>query len=546
MPVSKMARWGAMVAGVVLLTTTAVACASSSEGTGGGSGEPVHGGELTYLVDQAQLTLDPGVSPAEVTGLIDRNIFDSLVVQAGPSSFQPWLATKWTISADGLEYTFDLKTGVKFSDGTPFDAASVKETLDHVVRPETKSQYAASLIAPYKSSTVIDASTIKVTLSKPFRPFLQALSTPFLGIQSPKALAVPATDYKPVGTGPYTFVSWTQQKDVKLTRNPGYASPPSNAPHTGSAYLETLNFNYVAEDTTRYGALTSGQAQGIDGLPPIRVKTVQSNPKLQVLRGEIPGANYSVFFNVKSPLASDLLVRQAFLAAIDMPALVQSIYFGQYATAKNVLAPATADYSPEAEKSLQAYDPAKARQLLDQAGWTSTNADGYRTKDGKELKLTWPSFALLNKDQRDVLGQGIQAKAKEAGIRVERPNLDEGGYTDAVLNGGYDLLDVSNTRADPDILRFAFASDATFAKGGANISLASSPELDGWINEGAATSDQAVAKTDYAAAQAYVLKNAYVLPAYVAPYLVGASANLRGVIFDAQGFPQFYGAWLSR
>src|SRR3954451_25366892 len=113
MPAAKMARWGATMVGVVTLAATAVACSSSGEGAGGGGGEPVHGGELTYLVDQAQLTLDPGVSPGEVTGLIDRNIFDSLVVQAGPSSFQPWLATKWTISADGLEYTFNLKTGVK-------------------------------------------------------------------------------------------------------------------------------------------------------------------------------------------------------------------------------------------------------------------------------------------------------------------------------------------------------------------------------------------------------------------------------------------------
>lgn len=538
-------RLAAAAAGVILLATGAACSSNDTSGGDGGGGDPVSGGEVTYLVDQTQLTLDPAVSPATVTGLVSRTIFDSLVVQSGPTEFTPWLASKWAVSADGREYTFDLKSGVTFTDGTPFDAAAVKATLDHVVNPASKSQYAASLIAPFESATVVDDLTVKVTLSRPFRPFLQALSTPYLGIQSPKALALPPAEYKPVGTGPFAFVSWAQQKDITLTRNPGYTSPPANAPHTGAAYLQTLKFNYVPEDTTRYGALTSGQVQATASVPPNRVGSLQSNGKFRVLRTELPGVNYNLFLNVKAGPTGDPLVRQALQAAIDVPALVGSIYAGQYTPARNVLSPTTPDYDDAAAAALQGFDPAKAEDLLDKAGWTGKNEAGYRTKDGQELTLTWPFLALINRDQRDVLGQAIQAEAQKVGIRIDRPNVDAGTYADSVLNGTYNILDSSNARADADILRFMFASGSTFAKGGANVSLSDSPQLDGWLDEAAATSDTAVAAQNYALAQADVLKNGYLLPGYVPTSLVGTTSALQGITFDPQGIAQFYGAWLA-
>lgn len=136
---------GLMVSACSLIVLLAACSSSNESSTNATDDQPARGGEVTYLVDQTQLTLDPAVSPAEVTGLITRNIFDSLVVQAGPTTFEPWLAEEWSVSKDGLTYTFDLKEGVTFSDGTPFDAAAVKATLDHVVDPKTKSQFAASL-----------------------------------------------------------------------------------------------------------------------------------------------------------------------------------------------------------------------------------------------------------------------------------------------------------------------------------------------------------------------------------------------------------------
>ncbi|TYB42642.1 ABC transporter substrate-binding protein, partial [Microbispora tritici] len=210
---------------VLVLVVTTGGRDEPSAGRAGAAG-PVAGGTLTYALAGTQVSLDPAVAATAVTGLIDRNIFDSLVVQTGPATFGPWLATKWAVSGDGRTYTFTLRDGVTFHDGTPFTAEAVKATLDHVVDPATKSAYAASLIAPYEKSRVVDDHVVEVTLKRPFTPFLQALSVPYLGIQSPAALAKPVADYRPVGTGPFSYVSWEKDKRVTLSKNAAYASPP--------------------------------------------------------------------------------------------------------------------------------------------------------------------------------------------------------------------------------------------------------------------------------------------------------------------------------
>jgi peptide/nickel transport system substrate-binding protein len=530
------------------LALTLTACTSGSSGSGApgsGGGTPVTGGTLTYAVNQTQPTLDPAVSPADVTGIVGLAIFDSLVAQTGPTTFKPWLAKRWEISPDGKTYTFHLRTGVTFQDGTPFNAAAVKKTLDHVVDPATKSQYAGSLISAYKRSTVVDDSTVKVELSRPFTPFLQALSTPYLGIQSPKALALPVSRYKPVGTGPFSFVSWAQQKNIVLVRNPHYTTPSPGAKHTGPAHLDRINIDLITEDTTRYGALTSHQVQAIGSVPPIDVKPLKA-AGLQLLRYQAPGANWNVYFNVSRGVTKDVRVRQAVQAAVDMPTLVKSIYFGQYEAAKNSISPNTGYYDTAAESSLQGYDPAKANRLLDEAGWTGRNSQGYRTKDGKELAIEWPYTPAGQRNGRDTLAEGLQAQAKKVGINLKRPSVAVGTYVSDIQKGTYNMLDYSFVRADPDILRLVWGSDQLVSKGGENASYANSPQLDAWLKEASTTEDAAVAKRDYAKAQAYVLKNAYLIPGYIEQTTIGASDKLHGVDFTPQSFPNFYDAWLAK
>lgn len=526
----------------LLAAAIASGCAATAATT---TSRPVSGGTLTYAIDGTQTTLDPGVSVSAVTGLIDRNIFDSLVVQTGPDTFGPWLATRWTISPDGKTYTFYLRSGVKFQDGTPLTAGAVKATLDHIANPASKSAYAISLLGPYAGSTVVNDLTVQVHLSSAFSPFLQAVSTPYLGIQSPTELAKPASDYIPVGTGPFKFAGWPQHQDVDLVRYDDYTSPPASTAHTGNAYLRGLDFDIVSEDATRYGALTSGQASGIDDVPPIDVKSLSGTPGFYLQSESLPGLNYLLFFNgTRGPLAN-VLVRRALSAAIDVPELVKGVYFGEYQVAYGLLSPDTADYSAAASGALSGFNMAEAGRLLDEAGWKKFDAAGFREKDGQQLNLVWPYAAALNKQQRDILAEGIQADAKKVGINIERPAIDVGTLVSDFLDNDFDIEDAAFARPSPDGLRFAFDSTQTYAKGGANVVGLDSAQVDGWLATATSTTNAAVAAADYAEVQKYVLASAYVLPLYTPVTISGYSAAVHGISYDAQAFPRFYDAWLS-
>jgi len=533
---------------VVLLAGLTAACSSSSPASTANAGDvsaPVSGGTLNYAITYPIGSLDPAVSDLDDVAIIDRNIFDSLVVQTGADSFGPWLATRWTVSPDGKTYTFYLRSGVKFQDGTPFTAAAVKATLAHAVAPATKSQLAASLVAPYAGATVVNEHTISIRLSAPDNSFLQALASPYLGIQSAAELAKPASKYVPVGTGPYSFVAWNVGKNVILQRTAQYTSPPSNATHTGPGYLSKLVFDYIPEDATRYGALTSGQVQGIEEVPPIDMKALAANASFRAQQSPVPGLNYNIYLNSTSGPLTDPLVRTALAESINIPGLVKSIYLGFYQTAAGALGTPTPNYDKPAAGLITQYDPAAAEKLLDQAGWTHTDAAGFRTKDGQQLNILWPYLPLKNKEERDVVAQGIQAEAADVGINIERPTLDTGAYLADLAGGKMDMFDYAEERDSADVLSWAFDGSETLAAGGGNVFRVNNAQLNSWLSQATQTTSPSVEATDYADAQQYVLENHLVIPVYAPEYTLGETSGLHGVTFDPQADPLFYGAWLS-
>lgn len=532
---------------VVAIAVAAVAVAVTGSDSGDDAAQtPTRSGTLVYGVAGTQVSLDPAVAATAVTSVINRNVFDSLIAQTGPDTFAPWLAESWKVSPDGKTYTFTLRSGVKFHDGTPFDAAAVRASLDHVVDPKTKSAYAASLITPYQETRVVADNIAEVVLKQPFTPLLQALSTPSLGIQSPKALAEPAANYRPVGTGPFAFEQWEQGKRETLIRNPDYNSAPEGAENTGPAYLDKLVFEFIPEDATRFGALTSGQLQGIAGVPPVSAGQLEDQPGFTLHSTETPGLNYNVYLNQSRGPLADVAVRRALSAAVDIPKLVENVYFGRYPVADNALSRTTAAYDASARGELSAYGPETAGRLLDQAGWDKRDGDGIRVKDGQRLSLVWPYWPEGTREQREVIAEGIQAQAKSAGIEIQRPTVDTGTYVDKYLiGGGYDIVDVSFARPTPDVLRFAFFSENTYAKAGGNVALVRSPEIDKWVTDAASTTDAAQAAKAYSSVQHEVLAKAYIIPVYTPVSLTGFAKSVRGITFDAQTYPRFHGVWLA-
>lgn len=510
------------------------------------SERPASGGALTFATPVEPDCLDPAVSARGVTAMIDRNIFDSLIQQSPDGTFHPWLAQRWTTAPDGRSYTFHLRTDVRFHDGTPLDAAAVKATLDHAVDPKTESRYAAGLIAEYEGAEVVDSSTITVKLTRPNASFLQALSTPYLGIQSPKSLRENTAGLceQPVGSGPFKFVKWDKKVGVELTRNDDYAWPPEGAQHSGPARLDALAFKFIAEDTVRVGALTSGQVQAISSVPPSKAKTLENTA--QLLAAETPGAPYTIYFNsAPGTILSDERIRQALRRAVDFDQLVQTIYFGQYQRAWSPLTPATQFYDGSTANAF-AFDQAEANRLLDEAGWTGRDSEGYRVKDGKRLTLRWPHTADMERDQRNLIGQGVQAQAKQVGIEIQYTLVDQGTIGKHIGDRSLDLFDVSFTRAEPDILRYFFGTESTLDNGGGNIFGLDIPELNKLLVQGMNTVDPAQRGKLYVDAQRYVVEHAISLPVYVPKTLLGAAREVRGIEFDANAEPLFYSAWLAR
>ncbi|NUU25719.1 MAG: ABC transporter substrate-binding protein [Streptomycetaceae bacterium] len=522
-----------------VLALAATACGTSGT-TAGGSGP---GRRLTIALETEPDCLDPQVSAFDVTAAVGRNVYDSLVYQAEDGSLHPWLATAWDVSPDGLAYTFTLASGIVFHDGTPFTAEAVKATLDHTVAPATKSQYAAGLLTAYAGTDILDERTVRVRLKEPFVPLLQVLSTATLGIQSPTQLRDNAGKLcqAPVGTGPFTFRSWTRNREIVLDRNPAYQWGPPGAAHTGPARLAGLVIKTIPEAAVRYGSLTSGQIDILGTLPAAHVGDLKHSDDFRFLSYPQPGAVFSLFLNPYRAPFDDERVRTAFQRALRLDQLVDAIYSGRYQRAWNVLSPTTPGYSPALENTWP-YDPDYAARLLDEAGWTERDADGYRTKDGKRLTVHWPYTAKFLRDQRDILGQGIQAEAKRAGIDLRFEAQDPGTYVKNALSKNADILAFSWTRAEPDILRSYFASDQTAQKGGSNTFGYNVPELDAWTHEAAANPDPAVRAADYDRVQRYVVEHAFVVPIYVPTYLAGTSDDVDGLVFDAQAYLRFYDA----
>ncbi|MGV9316747.1 ABC transporter substrate-binding protein [Streptomyces sp. NPDC003691] len=526
--------WRRALAGCLVLAAAVSGCGLTAE-----TARPSD--SLVYAVETEPDCLDPQVSPLDATAALVRNTHDSLVSMDRSGAFHPWLAERWSSSPDGLSYTFRLRPGVRFHDGTGLDAAAVRATLDHAVNPKTRSMYAASLLEGYRRTVVVDKLTARVELARPNAAFLQALSTAYLGIQSARALAKPAGELctKPVGSGPYQLVSWSRKHSITLRRNPDYRWGPGPDGRTSPPPIPEITYLFVSEQSVRLGLLTSGQADAVDNVPPRNVASLRRSSGYEVHRTDNPGLPWTLFLNPNRGPLADVRVRQALTKAIRLTDLVDSVYHGQRTRAWAPLSPTTVHHAavPPWE-----YDPREAGRLLDAAGWERRDGDGYRVKDGKRLSLFWPYIDFLARDGRDAMGQGIQAEARRAGIELRYTRLDPGQFATRAGSGDADVLAFSFTRAEPDILRHYFGSGKTAEKGGSNLFRIKDPALDAWLDRAITSSSAPVRAAAYQSAQRHVLDRALAIPVYVPATTVGYVSGLRGLRWDPAGYPVFQDA----
>ncbi|MHC9043198.1 ABC transporter substrate-binding protein [Microbacterium saperdae] len=528
----------AAIAALAACSTTTAPAQTDSDG-------PVSDGTLRIGLSTAIDCFDPQISPSGVTSAALRSVYDSLVAENDDGTFSPWLASAWEISDDGLTYTFTLRDDVIFHDGTPFDAEAVKVNLDRIVDPATASQYAGQLIAPYESTEIIDDHTVAVHLDRPYSPFLRAAASTNLGFHSPASLAEFGDDLcqggpAQVGTGPFIFTSSTAGQGFEFERNDDYDWAPENAEHDGAAYLAGVEYRFLPESAVRLGALTSGEVDLIDQVATTDTGTIEAASDLALSAQDPTGIPYTYFLNTSHAPFDDLRARKAFQQGIDFTTLTESIFGGAYQPTTSPLNPAVAGY---AHVESPGYDPDAAGALLDDLGYTETDADGYRTLNGERLSLELIYDPTYQRPERITYDTAVQAALKDIGIELVITPIGDGTYVDVRNTGAYDVVAFAWSGTDPDLLRTIYGSDQQLADGGGNGSQAHDAAIDALLQQGVEETDAAARGDVYGQVQQIVVDQAYGVPAYVAPVLTAHRTVVNGLRYDANSLPLLYDAW---
>lgn len=532
--------FGAFAAATALLLT---ACAggngsadtstsASDAATTAAEAEPVAGGSLVWAVETEPLTLNAQVNGQNKAKVILRNVFDSYLFKNADGSYDPWLAESYTYNDAETELTLVLKDGITFSDGDPLDSAAVVANFEQF-RVEGYSSAATFSLRNVTAVTAPDAKTVVFTLSAPDAFFLDYLSSLNASPISPTTIAsagaeLPTGGPAVAGTGPFVIESYTPGQDVKLTKRADYDWAPPAAEHEGAAYLDELTFRFLTEASTRTGALTSGQVDVIDGVQSVDVPLFEDSEEFSYGRALNNGLPYTYYFNVSQAPLDDIKVREAFIKGVDLDAVLEGVHHGEVDRA---LAPVSS-ISPFFDDSLAgAYetDVDAANALLDEAGWTERDADGYRTKDGARLTVLSVAAAPYLRDNRELLGQAISANLKEnVGIDFQFQAVDAGTAQEAAKANAYNNFD--NSRGDSDSgqpLIFLYRTDAQLARGKFN-----DPALDALLDQAAATNDVAARTELYLQAQQLIVENSYSLPLYVPQDTFAAADGIEGVTVD--------------
>lgn len=497
---------------------------------------PQRGGSLVYSLDGSPDRLDPNLSGLRPAQIVFFQIFDPLVVRdPKDNTIKPWLAASWTVSPDGKIYTFRLRPGVRFHDGTPFDAAAVKFNFDRTHNPALGARCGGCAVGFYDSADVMNPTTVRIHLKSPWAPFLDAASLFYRMVSPAGVRKVGDQDFgrNPVGTGPFRFVEWAPNDHVTLERNPGYNWAPSLFTHQGPAYLDRVTFRIIPEPSTRVGALQSGELQVTTAVSPQDFQRLAHDSRFRPIVGLAPGSPYNWAINVTKAPTDDLAVRQAMEWGINRDLIARVVYgsfqsYGAYRPAYTLLSPVTWGYDKGSE--IYHYDPTKAKELLDAAGWKA-GPDGVRTKGGQRLVIVFNAW-------EHGIPELVQSELRSIGMDVKIGIYDALTVNENQRKGQSNLSPLPGARTDPDVLS-AFLHSRNVGGGGFNFSFTKDPALDRLFDEGATEVNIAKRKLIYAEAARYAMDKAYMLPITTRDNVSLESAKVQGLRFDATGFFPF-------
>lgn len=458
------------------------------------TGQPKRGGTLVYAQIGDPNTLDTVRAAGVPALMVSSQIFDHLVHIGADGSHKPALAVSWESTSDLKRYTFKLRKGVTFHDGTPFNAQAVKFNYERF-----KDRAVSGMTAQYELIERVetpDDHTVMFYLNRPNVAFVEENVSEWRAvISSPTAVKKWGKEYgiHPVGTGPWKFAEWVADDRIIVERNSNYWG--------GAPLLDKLSIRSIPDDQTRFFELQRGSVHIAHMLPPELLGRLRGNADVEV---QLPPSLTIRGFNlnVSAPPFDDRRVRLAVYHAIDADAMVTNILKG---TAVRSIGPVYVK-SPVIHPTLKepGYNPTKAKELLAEAGWKPA-ADGILTKDGKRFEITL-TYGIGTIPKAKELCEAAQQYLAQVGIKVSLREMELTAYINSTRQRQFDMTIFAIGPRSPDPVLTAL--DIGFkTKGRLNVTGYSNPELDALLEKGTAVSSMEERKKYYYRAQELVMSD---------------------------------------
>lgn len=416
-------RWAAVLVCLVMLLVVAGASACPRrEPAAEPAPQPKEGGVLRVAITGNPVSLDPALQRDWISRQAIFYMYDTLVWLDENEQPQPGLAESWEVAPDGLSVTFRLRQGVKFHDGTPFNAEAVKFNYDRMLDPAFNSRN-LSIFAPIIAGVdVVDEYTVRFNLKRIDVNFLPEVSWSSMMV-SPAAVKLHGADFaaNPVGTGPFKFLAFEPDSHLELVRNEEYWG--------GRPYLDGVMVRVIPEAATRLIELEAGNLDVVYTIPAKDYARLVA-AGIPVERRKTPSFQMLALNLAKEP-TSGLAVRQAIAQAVDRDVIIQQVLIGMAEKSRAGVASVSPFYHEDVP--IIGYDPAAAERILEQAGWVR-GAGGIRSRNGVPLEV---SILTSEHEERVLISQIVQEQLSKIGFKATVVTLEWGAYLTAMRAGDY-------------------------------------------------------------------------------------------------------------
>lgn len=502
---------------------------------------PKGGDTLSFALSLDPETLDSAKTISETADwVISEFLLESLVYFDKDGTLKGQLAESWDVSSDNTQITFHLRHGVKFQDGTDFNADAVKFNFDRAMDPATASPTLA-YIPTLKQVDVVDPYTVKLTFSKPDASFwVNMTSYPYFWMNSPTAVKAEGDQYgrHPVGTGPFMFESWIPGSQITLVRYPGYQQWRDDAINKGPAMANKIVLYVIPEAGTVQAALQTGEILSsnltADALP-----NFVSDPNFKItINKQAQSLQFLEFNNNKAPF-DDVNFRKAISYAIDRHSIVVNSRGGYAFEMLGMLPPGLPTYNASiAETYGLAYDPAKAKELLAQLGWVA-GSDGVLVKDGQRASWTIKSYSGYNYVIRSL--EVIQQNLADVGIETKIELSDWSAFYPSLLDASLDMDMMRWSEYDAGSLMTALWRSPGY-RGHMPVNAA----LDTLLDNMQITMDPVKRADISSQTQQMLLENMVVVPIQSNWVISVVRSNVQDYHLDFWGYPIMADIWVSK